>query len=63
VIIGIYDLNGRLMHEYQPANLVPGLNRWNSNMKAGKFNAGVYVAGVKVNGMITETFKLVKMKH
>jgi hypothetical protein len=52
-----------MMHEYQPANLVPGLNRWNSNMKAGKFNAGVYVAGVKVNGMITETFKLVKMKH
>ncbi len=60
VSVGIYDLNGKLMYNYQPANLVAGQNKWVINTGTN-MNSGVYMAQVKVNGLPVSTVKVVKL--
>ncbi len=62
VTISLYDLNGRLIYNYQPSNLIAGYNRWIINLGSSKISAGVYMAQIKVNGIISKTVKLIKTK-
>jgi hypothetical protein len=60
VNIGIFDLNGKLVYNYSPANMVPGHNRWLIRLGSGRLAPGMYIAQLKVNGIPVKTLKLLK---
>jgi hypothetical protein len=63
VTISLYDLNGRLIYNYQPSNLIAGYNRWIINLGSSRISAGIYMAQIKVNGILSKTVKLIKTKR
>lgn len=62
ITVGIYDLNGKLLYTFQPANINAGYNRWLINMGSSMFSPGVYMARINVNGIPSRTVKLIKIK-
>ncbi len=60
ISIDLYDLKGRLVYNYQPANLTTGHNRWSVNLASKHLTTGVYLGQVKINGFPSRTFRLIK---
>jgi hypothetical protein len=60
VSVALYDLNGKLIYNFQPASLLPGDNRWLVNLGGIKLARGIYMAKLSVNGIPATTIKLIR---
>lgn len=63
ISVGIYDLTGKLIMENQVGNLSSGNNTVTISVKEKTLLPGMYLVGLKANGKIIKTMKLIKAKQ
>ena len=64
VSAGIYDLSGKLLYNKHYGKLPAGTNLLQLNLQNGvQLEAGTYIARLQVNGRVTKTWKVIKIKR
>ena len=58
--VDLYNAAGKQVDHYQPARLAAGRNTWTIKPTGKTLGAGVYIAQIKVDGVVVKTVKLIK---
>ena len=63
VRVSIYDLRGRLIYSHHAGSLAAGYNILKIDLGRTEMVNGIYIAKLSINGIISETVKLVKARR
>ncbi len=63
IAVGIYDVNGRLVYNYQAGKLQAGNNMLRIDVNNLPMTNGIYMVRLQVNGITGKTYKLMRLKR